>query len=50
MRHPVAGGPLRQKHVSFKRVDRLMMERGQSHGEEGVEKMTRRKTEEPGSM
>lgn len=39
MRHPVAGGPVRQKCVSFQRVDRLTMERGQSHGGEGgVEK------------
>lgn len=49
MRHPVAGGPLRQKYVSFKRVDRLMMERGQSR-DGGAEKMTRRKTDELGSM
>lgn len=34
MRHPVAGGPLRQNCVSFKRVDRLTMERGQSRGGE----------------
>lgn len=29
MRHPVAGGPLRHNCVSFKRVDRLTVERGQ---------------------
>lgn len=34
MRHPVAGGPLRHNCVSLERVDRLIMETGQSQGED----------------
>lgn len=44
MRHPVAGGPLRQNCISFKRVDRLTMERGQSRGWGGGDNMENRGT------